>query len=250
LKVIALKDWGKSNEEMQPGMPMRPIRRPDTKTPDELAFFEELCETLKDITIREDEVGFARQLEEIGITLRDGFQFGKLDAPTIAGLKRSVLDGQTLAAYKARDLNPTQPGGTWTVGWDMTSLDNWLQRAGVGFGYVWADLESEVIYPMVRTDASGEVFNGANKYVLHFPPGQLPPARYWRISMYDLEGFFVSNPANRFGIGNMAEKLESDADGGLTITIQSESPGKDKRHGPPTAGASRCRRFSGSPITA
>jgi hypothetical protein len=38
----------------------------------------------------------------------------------------------------------------------------------------------------------------------------------------------VSNPANRFGIGNMAEKLEPGADGGLTIYIQSESPGKDK----------------------
>jgi hypothetical protein len=51
-------------------------------------------------------------------------------------------------------------------------------------------------------------------YVLRFPPGQLPPARYWRINMYDNEGFFVSNPANRFGIGNMAEKPLPDADGG------------------------------------
>lgn len=46
--------------------------------------------------------------------------------------------------------------------------------------------------------------------------------------MYDLEGFFVSNPANRFGIGSMAEKLQPDADGGLTICIQHDSPGKDK----------------------
>src|SRR5262249_50183037 len=79
LKLVALKDWGKSNEEMKPGEPMRPIRRADTKTPAELMFFEELCESLKDITIREDEVGFARQLEAIGVTLKDGFQFQKLD---------------------------------------------------------------------------------------------------------------------------------------------------------------------------
>jgi len=46
--------------------------------------------------------------------------------------------------------------------------------------------------------------------------------------MYDLEGFFVNNPISRFGIGNMAEKLEPDADGGLTILIQAESPGKNK----------------------
>jgi hypothetical protein len=228
LKNIALKDWGTSDEPIKAGEPMRPIRRPDSKTPDELMFFEELCETLKDISVREDEVGFARQLEQIGITLRNGFQFEKLDPPTVSGLKRAVLDGQTLAAYKARDLSPVQRGGTWSFSYDITNLDNWLQRAGVGFGYVWGDLGSEILYPSVRNDSTGEVFSGANKYVLHFAPDRLPPARYWRISMYDIEGFFVSNPANRFGIGNMAEKLESDADGGLTIYIQNESPGKDK----------------------
>jgi hypothetical protein len=114
-----------------------------------------------------------------------------------------------------------------TAGGDVTSIDNWLQRAGVGFGYVWGDLATEVLYPMCRTDEAGQPLNGANKYVLHFATGQLPPARYWRISMYDFDGFFVSNPANRFGIGNMAEKLRVDADGGLTIYIQHDSPGQD-----------------------
>jgi hypothetical protein len=207
---------------------MRPIRRAGTKTPPELMFFEELGETLKDITIRDDEAGFARQLEAIGITLADGFQFDTLDAPTVAGLKRAVLDGPTLAAHKARTVAPLQPGGTWTAGGDVTSLDNWLQRAGVGFGYVWGDLASEVLYPMVRIDSTHALLSGKNRYVLHFAVGQLPPAEYWRISMYDLEGFFVSNAANRFGIGNMAEKLQPDGDGGLTIYVQHDSPGKDK----------------------
>ena len=81
----------------------------------------------------------------------------------------------------------------------------------------------------MRVDGEGKSLSGANRYVLHFPAGQLPPAKYWRISMYDIEGFFVSNLANRFGIGNMAEKLEPDAGcGGLTIYIQNESPGKDE----------------------
>jgi len=227
-KLIALKDWGKSNAELQPGEPMRPIRRPDTRTPSELVFFEELGETLKDITIRDDEAGFARQLRDVGITLKDGFQFERLDVATVAGLKRAVLDGQTLAAHKARTVSAVQPGGTWAVSYDQTSLDNWLDRAGTGFGYVWGDLASEILYPMARADGSGQPLSGKNRYVLHFPKGQLPPARYWRISMYDIEGFFTNNPINRYGIGNMAEKLQPDADGGLTLTIQHDSPGKDK----------------------
>jgi hypothetical protein len=56
----------------------------------------------------------------------------------------------------------------------------------------------------------------------------LPPARYWRISLYDLDGFFTANPIKRCGIGNMAGTLEPDTDGGLTITIQHDSPGPGK----------------------
>jgi hypothetical protein len=44
----------------------------------------------------------------------------------------------------------------------------------------------------------------------------------------DMEGFFTNNPINHYGIGNMAEKLQPDADGGLTLTIQHVSPGKNK----------------------
>jgi hypothetical protein len=43
--------------------------------------------------------------------------------------------------------------------------------------------------------------------------------------MYDLAGFLVGNPIDRFGIGNMAEKLRPDPDGGLTLLIQHDSPG-------------------------
>jgi hypothetical protein len=226
LRVTRLEHWPGGNPVGR-GEPMRPIRRPGTTTPDDLLFFEELCETLKDITIRDDELGFARQLPAIGITLRDGFAFDDLDDPTVAGLRRALLDGQTLAAQKARNLMPLQPGGTWTAGSDLTSLDDWWQRAGVGFGYVWADLGSEVLYPMVHADAAGDPLSGATRYRLHFPAGELPPARYWRISMYDLEGFFVDNPAGRYGIGNMAEHLQPDADGGLTIRIQHDEPDED-----------------------
>jgi hypothetical protein len=80
----------------------------------------------------------------------------------------------------------------------------------------------------VRVSGDGQALSGKNRYVLHFAPGQLPPSKYWRISMYDIEGFFFNNPINRYGIGDMAEKLTPDADGGLTIVIRHDSPGKEK----------------------
>jgi hypothetical protein len=228
LQLLALRDWGESNRPLESGPPMRPAQRPGTSTPPELLFFEELCESLKDITIRDDEAAFARQLEGVGITLAAGFQFDHLDPATVAGLKRALPDAQSLLEHKARRIAPVQPGGTWQVRLDMTSLDNWLLRGAVGWKHVWGDLSTEIIIPMARIDAEEDPLTGTNKYVLRFAPGELPPARYWRITMYDLAGFLVGNPIDRFGIGNMAEKLEPDADGGLTLLIQHDSPGADK----------------------
>jgi hypothetical protein len=207
---------------------MRPAQVPGTSTPAELLFFEELCESLKDITIRDDEAAFARQLEGVGIMLAAGFQFDHLEAATVAGLKRAVPDAQSLLEHKARKIAPVQPGGTWQVTLDQTSLDDWLFRGAVGWKHVWGDLSTEIIFPFGRTDAENNPLDGTNNYALRFPPGELPPARYWRITMYDLAGFLVGNPIDRFGIGNMAEKLEPDADGGLTLLIQHDSPGTNR----------------------
>ena len=227
-KLIALKDWGKLNKECEPGRPMRPLCRTGTKTPAELFFFEELCETLKDIILRDDERSFARQVGRIGVTLADGFEFEKLDAVTVVGLKRAVLDAQSIIEHKARTLSPIQPGGTWMVAYDMTSLDDWLFRASVGWKNVWGDLPGEVLFPIARMDEAGKLLNGERRYLLHFQAGQLPPSRYWRISLYDIDGYFTGNPIKRYGIGNMAEKLENNPDGSLTLYIQHDSPGKDK----------------------
>ena len=227
-KLIALKNWGGSNEELAPGQAMRQLRRAGTKTPSELLFFEELCETLKDITLRADEVGFARQAERIGVTRADGFRFEKLDAAAVAGLKRAVLDGQSIIEHKARTQSPVQPGRTWMVSYDMTNLDDWLFRASVGWKYVWGDLPDEILFPIARNDEGGQPLRGERRYQIHFPAGQLPAARYWRISMYDLAGFFTGNPIRRYGIGNMAEKLQTAPDGSLTLYIQKDSPGKEK----------------------
>jgi hypothetical protein len=80
---------------------------------------------------------------------------------------------------------------------------------------------------MARKDANGDKLDGSRRYTLRFPYGEHPPARYWRISMYDDEGFFTHNPIDRYGIGNMAEQLDVDPDGSLAVTIQHDSPGAD-----------------------
>ena len=224
LRLVALKDWDRSRREVEPGRPMRPLRRPGTTTPPDLLFFEELCETLKDITVPDDELAFARQAGRIGVTLSDGFQVEQLDRATIAGLSRAVPDAQSILEHKARTLMPVQPGGTWMVSFDLAGEDDWLFRGAVGWKHVWGDLADELMVPFARTDEQGEMLSGAQRYTLRFAADEQPPSRFWRISMYDLDGFFIDNPIRRYGIGTMGERLQVDSDGSVTVHIRHDAP--------------------------
>ena len=224
LRLVALEDWTGSRQDVAPGAPMRPLRRPDTTTPAELLLFEELCETLKDVTPPDEELAFARQAERIGVTLADGFRVEGLDEAAIAALARAVLDAQSVLEHKARTLEPVQPGGTWMVGLDLAGEGDWLFRGAVGWKHVWGELAEELIVPFARIDENGDELTGAHRYTLRFAAGGQPPARYWRISMYDLDGFFIDNPIRRYGIGNMGETPWVDADGSVTVRLQHERP--------------------------
>jgi len=83
----------------------------------------------------------------------------------------------------------------------------------------------------MRTD--GQPLDGSkNKYTLHFAKGQFPPVNaFWSLTMYDLPSqLLVKNPINRYLINSpMLPHLKLDRDGGLTIYIQSGSPGPDKQ---------------------
>jgi hypothetical protein len=46
--------------------------------------------------------------------------------------------------------------------------------------------------------------------------------------MYDPTFNLVDNPIDRYAIGNRTHDLKKDPDGGLTLYLQSDSPGKDK----------------------
>jgi hypothetical protein len=105
---------------------------------------------------------------------------------------------------------------------------NYLQRAlitAVGLG---ANRPQDAIYPTSDADAEGKPYDGANKYVMRFARGQLPPARaFWSLTMYDADFFFVANPLNRYTVSSRS-KFKANVDGSIDVHVQHESPGKDK----------------------
>jgi hypothetical protein len=99
----------------------------------------------------------------------------------------------------------------------------------VGIG---ANSRDEALYPIFEKDHDGQPLDGAaHHYVLKFAKGSLPPVNaFWSLTIYGLPSqLLVKNPINRYLINSpMLPSLKKDADGGPTIYIQADSPGKAK----------------------
>lgn len=104
------------------------------------------------------------------------------------------------------------------------------RMAGAVLG-IYGNSKEEALYPIYRVDDKGQPLNGANRYILRFAPGQLPPVNaFWSLTMYELPAsLLVENPINRYLINSpMLPKMKKDKDGGYTIYVQHGSPGKDR----------------------
>jgi hypothetical protein len=98
-------------------------------------------------------------------------------------------------------------------------------RAVVALVGLGANLDQDAIYPHATTDGDGQPLDGASRYVVHFGPGQTPPANaFWSLTMYNDRQAFVANPIARYAIGDR-DQLTYNDDGSLDIWIQRDPPG-------------------------
>ena len=78
-------------------------------------------------------------------------------------------------------------------------------------------------------DRDGAELNGGVRYRLKVP-ANVPARAFWSISLYerlpDGRLFYVDNPIRRYAIGNRTPGLAQDADGGLTLMLDSRDPGE------------------------
>jgi hypothetical protein len=97
---------------------------------------------------------------------------------------------------------------------------------------IYGNSKEEAIALEYLVDSNGEALDAAgHRYVLRFAPDQLPPVNaFWSLTMYELPArLLVANPIKRYLINSsMLPDLKRDADGGLTIHLQHQSPGTEK----------------------
>jgi hypothetical protein len=96
---------------------------------------------------------------------------------------------------------------------------------------IYGNSKNEAIYPVYFVDDGKKALSGANGYTLRFATGQLPPvSAFWSLTLYELPASLLfANPLNRYLINSpMLPDLKRDADGGITLYVQNESPGAGK----------------------
>jgi len=140
----------------------------------------------------------------------------------------AMLDG-IAEVDKLGGIPSLQIENTWAVAYDLGRCGaNYRVRASAARMGLGANLARDEIEFIGRVDHESELLTGRHAYVMHFDYDELPPVRsFWSLTMYNERRLFVSNPIDRFAIGDR-DPLVYDDDGSLDISIQNGHPGADR----------------------
>lgn len=178
-----------------------------------------------------EDYSIVAKMAKIGVIPGQEFEIKNIDPKVAKGLESAPEEAlKKMGAYQK---NSGQLENGWYFSLKTGNYgSDYLQRAFIAMIGLGANRPEDAVYPVASQDSQGSVLTGKNKYVIHFPKGQTPPAKaFWSITMYNEQLFFVENPLNRYSI-SPRNKLSENPDGSLDIYIQNESPatslGKDK----------------------
>jgi hypothetical protein len=206
-----------------------PLNADDERT--SLQFFAELNFLLQFCPAVPAEVVLRARFARLGIGAGLDFASDALSPE----LRQAVQDGMADAWHAYEELDKKLATGELSSG-DLFGTreylhNNDLYRMAGAVDGIYGNSKDEAIYPAYFLDATGQPLDGASHhYTLRFAQGQLPPVNaFWSLTMYKLpERLLVENPINRYLINSpMLPNLQTDADGGITLSVQHESPGAD-----------------------
>ena len=208
----------------------------DAKTPpvDKLkamsaaTYFDTLARLMKTNPPPAADAPMLAKLATIGIVPGQRFDPSRLDPEVAAALERSL----SVALHKLQP-GPQQRGKS-VNGWYFAGMN--LGNFGTDYGTrglialiaFGANLPADAFYPTSFVDADGQPYQAANRYLLHFDKGQLPPVNaFWSVTLYDPDSFFVDNAIHRYAISSWMPLVQN-GDGSVDLYVQHESPGKDR----------------------
>jgi hypothetical protein len=193
-------------------------------------FFNILNFVLQFCPTHPSETELMARFARISVGADKTFDVGKLSPELKTAIEQGMADAWAdLAALQKRIDAKEVPLGDM-FGTREYLKNNYLYRMGAAVNGIYGNSKQEAMYPIFSLDADGQKLDGSRRYAIRFAPGQLPPVNaFWSLTMYELPAsLLVANPLNRYLLNSpMLLQFKRDADGGLTLIIQNESPGAD-----------------------
>ncbi len=164
---------------------------------------------------------------KIGLVAGQDFDVSKLrDADFVKRIPAVAFD-RIMLQFKVNKAVKDINGWGYTTKAGLYGTDYFMRALVTAIG-LGANRPQDAVYPTSLKAADGHAYDGANKYVMHFPKGKMPPVSgFWSLTMYDGNYFFVNNPINRYSI-SVRQNLKSNPDGSVDLYVQKDSPGPDK----------------------
>ncbi len=206
-------------------------------TPEEqrssLYFFKIMNFTLQYTSPNPTETELTERFTKIGVGAGIEFDVQKLSPEVKAAMEKGIQEAWTVdfaelkKKFDSREVTSEDIFGTREF-----LKNNYLYRMSGAVIGIFGNSAQEAMYPFYGVDADGTPLDGTNNnYTLHFDEGQLPPVNaFWSLTMCKMpKSLLVENPIDRYLLNSpMIPNFVKDQDGGITLYIQHESPGKAK----------------------
>lgn len=209
---------------------MTPLTPDEQKTSPE--FFDELNFVLQFCPAVPAETELRAHFARLGIEAGKPFDPDALTPETRAAIEAGMADAwAAFKQFKEAELDTGRKSSADGFGTRAFLNGDYLARMSSAVLGIYGNSKDEALYPVYFVDADNKPLDGSGRYALRFAPGGLPPVNaFWSLTMYELPASLLSaNPLDRYLINSpMLPNLAKDADGGLTLHVQHESPGADK----------------------
>lgn len=208
---------------------IKPLSRDDQNT--KLQFFNNLNFALQFCPTHPSEIDLMKRFSKIGVLAGKTIDTTSLSPEIKKAMHDGIADAWADFAKTKIKLEKGEISSSDGFGTRESLKNNYLYRMMAAALGIYGNTKEEAMYPVYYTDSNSEKLDGKNKYILKFGPNELPPVNsFWSLTMYEMPAsLLVDNALNRYLLNStMISQFKKDPDGGLTLIIQNQSPGKEK----------------------
>ncbi|CAG4885864.1 DUF1254 domain-containing protein [Paraburkholderia saeva] len=182
---------------------------------DAAGFFGRLAQALADNPPAPDDPHALKILGDLGVTPGAPVQ---LPAGASDAIAAGLAEGHERVASAPTNVL-TANGWSWFGDGVGNYGPDYALRAYAAYTQPGIGTKDDEIRATVAQDSDGHALNGANRYVIHFAPNQVPPVRgFWSITAYTKDGALGETTPPRVAVGDR-NGAKRNRDGSLDVTV-------------------------------